>query len=126
MNIPEIKKQLSQRKRIEIKIVSGSMEPVLRTGSQYWMHEIPKDYVPQRFDIFVYWNGEILIAHYFWEEFVDQFVDQQKYWVFRSLVNPTGEDFPVKIDDIVGRLEEKIPFLIRMIIILRFFRKNAF
>lgn len=112
-----LKKKLKIAKKLDIRIVSGSMLPVLAIDSQYSIEDIPDDFKPQRFQIFVYWNGSILIGHYFWSQFVDRISDNQEYWVFKSLSN-SSEDFPVKKENIIGYIPIEIPKYIRWKVIL--------
>ncbi len=112
-----LKQELKRAKKLKIKIMSGSMSPVLKTDEILEVSWIPKNFEPQKYDIFVYWDGMRLIGHYFYEK-ANLLNDQNEVWIFKCLI-AKSEDFPVARKEVIGIVNKKIPFLRRLFLSLR-------
>jgi hypothetical protein len=90
------------------------MEPVLKVGSSYKLIQSPFTAL-KKFDVVVFWTGEVLVAHYVWH--INSTVDKGTL-VTRSL-RPGTEDLPLQHEQIMGKVfEVQIPLRIRMKIVL--------
>lgn len=66
MNIsPEVFHELKSRSLFKGKIISDSMEPVIRTGEDITVKVGEKDL--KRFDIIVIYQDDKLVCHYLWQ-----------------------------------------------------------
>lgn len=118
--IAELKSAIRVRP-VSIRIVTGSMEPVLKVGATYVLvrHHFDK---LKRFDLIVFWNGEVPVAHYVWH--INKEFGQGQV-VTRSLQSPDREDLPVGDDMILGRLDDvRLSFWFRIKLILGAFRRS--
>jgi hypothetical protein len=107
-------RQALELKSVEIRIASGSMEPVLKVGGRYNLEKVSIQDL-RRFDIIVFRRGQILIAHYVWH--VNRHFDKG-HIITRSLI-PGGEDLPILPSDVFGRVQLiKIPSWTRLRLIV--------
>lgn len=79
------------------KIVSGSMEPVIKVGDDILVMVKAKDL--KKFDIIVFRQNNKLICHYLWS--VNKIIEP-KLMQTRSLLG--AKDFPIKDEDYVGKV----------------------
>ena len=93
------------------------MSPVLKTDEILEVSWIPKNFKPQRYDIFVYWDGLRLIGHYFYEK-ANLLNTQNEVWIFKSLLAKV-EDFPVARSEVIGIVNKKIPIWRRLLLSLK-------
>ena len=115
-----LKEALEQRHRLSIKVVSGSMEPVLLTNQKYWVEKVDANFKPRKFDIIVYWDGTKLICHYY-DHSENVMNSDQQVWILKPLTHDR-EDFPVSVERVLGLVDQKIPFFRKLT--LRFHRRN--
>lgn len=114
-----LKVALEQRHRLSIKVMSGSMEPVLVTNQKYWVQKIGADFKPRQYDIIVYWDGTRLICHYY-DHSESVMNSNQHVWILKPLTHDT-EDFPVSVERVLGLVDKKIPFFRKLT--LKFHRR---
>ena len=79
------------------KIVSGSMEPVIKIGEEILVVVKAKDI--KKFDIIVFKQNNKLICHYLWS--INKMIDP-KLMQTRSLLG--GKDFPIREEDYIGKV----------------------
>ena len=115
--IISIKKKLKAEGALSITIASGSMHPVLKTGNHYCLLPLDEKYVPSKYDILAYWDGEKIIGHYFYSE-AKLFNSKEIRWIFKSIVSQV-EDFPVSKDFVLGQIDVKMPLYIRTYLAIR-------
>jgi signal peptidase I len=116
VDLAELKRRLNEQGFLPIRIMSGSMEPVIRTGEQLMVAEIAE---PLRiFDIIVFWDGSVMICHFVWR--INRAIKSkgERWIVTRSLIS-SREDFPILESQILGRVtNRKLPFLRKLRILL--------
>lgn len=116
----KLKSKLQAEKRMGVRVVTGSMEPVIRVDDELTIEEIkgPQECL-KLFDIIVYWNGSKFICHYVWSVNRNTHSKGERWVVTRSLIS-AREDFPVLESDILGRVTDRqIPFMRKLWIVLR-------
>ena len=109
-------KEINARETIEVKIISGSMEPLIKTGEVVRVEKLSGD--PRPFDILVFYQNNIFLCHYFWRKNI-RFDNDGKNYLTRPLLS-RGVDIPFARGQILGRVRgKKIGFWRRMLIMLR-------
>ncbi len=95
----DLRKLLGSEKFVGFKVVSGSMEPVIKTGE---MIVIEKSEVLKRFDIVVFRQNSLLICHFI--KFINRTPDSNgdPVYVTSGMANPVREDLPVPLGEILG------------------------
>lgn len=112
----EILKKKMQNGPMTIRIVSDSMSPLISVDEKLSLFPLMNK-KPEKYDIFVYFDGQILICHYFEKE--EKVLGQDSpVWIFRPL-KYDGEDFPVNPKDILGFVNKKISWTLKCKIHLR-------
>lgn len=107
---------------VEIRIVTGSMEPLLQVGHVYRLHDRPRRNWA-RFDVVVFWSGEVLVAHYVWH--VNAIFEAGN--VITKSLRPGAEDLPLREDQILGFIPgARIPRWTRFTILSRSIFRNLF
>jgi signal peptidase I len=116
VDLAELKRRLNEQGFLPIRIMSGSMEPVIKTGEKLTVAEIAE---PLRiFDIIVFWDGSVMVCHFVWR--INRAIKSKgEHWIVtRSLVS-SREDFPILESHILGRVtDRKLPFLRKLRILL--------
>ncbi len=93
------KKHLKTNGSLSIKIISGSMEPVIKVNDQVTVNSISEPLKP--FDIIVYKNDRELICHYV--KHINRHVTQGDNNLVQTRgLNAKTDDTPVHFDDILG------------------------
>jgi hypothetical protein len=114
------------RGKVRFTAASGSMEPLIMTGSQIEVGPIDSFDDLRTFDILLFWNGERLICHYLWHINTLTNPDGERTVVTRPLASYQGEDLPVPTGHILGRIiSHKISFWRKLAIILHKRGKDA-
>lgn len=111
---------LEIKRRLDFTVVTGSMEPLIRTGSRIEVEKLAEPL--KKFDIIVFFSRQKLVCHYLLH--VNSILSPlgKKTYVTRGLANGY-EDFPCDEDLIFGRVvSHKIPVLTRLMISLRSLR----
>jgi hypothetical protein len=107
-----IKMRLIDEKKVLIKIVSDSMEPLMKVGQSYYV--LPHNNNFKRFEIIVFYQNQRLNCHFVWK---NQVLFNSTL-VTRSLKHFKIDDFPVFYENILGKIEsEKISFFQKVRII---------
>jgi hypothetical protein len=117
LTFEELKAKLQQEKQLAVRVVTGSMEPVIEVGDELLVEDIQEPL--KLFDIIVYWNGSVYICHFVWS--LNRHVrDQGARWVVTRSLASAREDFPVLESDILGRVvDREIPFSRKLWIVLK-------
>lgn len=89
---------------IKGKIVSDSMVPTLLVGQEIQIEPTSPEKL-KRFDIIVFKVGNELCAHFFWGR-QKNFMTNDETFITRSLKNPTFLDFPIRPENIIGKVED--------------------
>jgi hypothetical protein len=96
--LSRLKKKIRVHKELQIKIVSGSMWPILEVNEFAMIRPILN---PEIGDILVFWNGKILIAHRLKAIQKNLLTEEVEY--ITAPANPKfGEDLPIGFDSILG------------------------
>jgi signal peptidase I len=91
------------------------MEPLIKVGDIINIEKISADEL-KKFDVIVFRNCNKLMCHYFWS----WNPMNESQFITRSLLNPTENDPPTDIDNLVGKvLDYEITQLMKIKIILR-------
>jgi hypothetical protein len=113
-----VRTAIQREKRVSFNVVSGSMEPLIMTGSQIDVAPVVALDELRVFDILLFWNGRLLICHYLWHINAIPNADGSRTVVTRPLAF-NGEDLPVPEDHILGKIvSHKISFWRKLKIIL--------
>jgi signal peptidase I len=113
----KLKAELREHKELVVRVVTGSMEPVIRVGEGLTLEEIKKPL--KLFDIVVYWNGTAFICHYVWALNRGS-SSQSERWVVTRCIASAFEDFPVLESNILGRVTDRqIPFFRKLAIVIK-------
>ena len=109
-------RQLRRCGSIDVQIVSGSMEPVIKTGELVTVERLEGR--PKMFDILVFHQNDKFICHYFWKE-NSHFDNEGKNYVTRPL-SSRGFDIPFSHRQVLGRVGGKrIGFWRRAVIVVK-------
>ncbi len=96
-----IKKKLNEQSSLKVKIISGSMEPLIMTGEEVVLESFQGDLVP--YETYVYLNEENnLICHYFWKKSLLE----PGHLLFRALLS-SQSDHLVKKEFVLGKVKNK-------------------
>ena len=107
-------RELERLGRIEVRIISGSMEPVIMTGESVTVEKLEGP--PKMFDILVFYQNEKFICHYFWKQ-NSRFDNEGRNYVTRPL-RSRGFDIPFGRRQLLGRVVAKrIGFWRRAVIV---------
>ena len=108
--------EINQQGLIKVQIVSGSMEPIIKTGEIVHVEKLAGR--PKMFDILVIYQNNIFICHYFWKNNT-YFDNDGKNYLTRAL-SSRHADIPFARNQILGRVTGKnLSFLQKCHIILR-------
>jgi hypothetical protein len=115
-----VRESIRSEKHVGFTVVSGSMEPVIMTGSLIEVEPVESIDELRTFDIILFWNGKRLICHYLWHLNQLPGADGSRIIITRPLTPKDGEDLPVAVEHVLGRIaSHKIPFWRRVRIIFR-------
>lgn len=95
------KKTLSEKGFLDIKIISTSMEPLIKKNEIVQIKEVSKDL--QKFDIIVFLRDRKFVAHYIWR--VNGL--SSKSYTTRSFENKEYDELPVQQSEVLGVVMEK-------------------
>lgn len=113
----KLKEILSSQKSLPIRVVTGSMEPLIKTGEELTIEEISEPL--KIFDIVVFWNGAAYVCHFVWRLNRKPNSKGERWITTRSLVSER-EDFPVLETHILGRVvDRQIPFSKKLLMAIR-------
>ena len=115
-----VRDAIRSERHVGFTVVSGSMEPVIMTGSLIEVEPLESIDELRTFDIILFWNGKRLICHYLWH--INQLpgADGARIIITRPLAPKDGEDQPVPTAHVLGRIvSHRIPFWRRARIIFR-------
>ena len=93
-------RELERYGRIDVRIVSGSMEPVIMTGETVGVEKL--EGTPKMFDILVFYQNDKFICHYFWKKNA-HFDNAGRNYVTRPLYS-RGFDIPFARRQLLGRV----------------------
>ena len=107
-----LKTDLAKRQRLPIRIMSASMEPLIKTDELIQIRPLSRPI--QKFDILVFWWNRRFICHFVSALNQVDWNEGQRRVVTQSLQS-RGEDFPFPEQFILGIVEGKtIPLLYRL------------
>lgn len=98
----ELKSYLSHSQKLNAKVISGSMEPVIMTGDFVEVEAVRVETL-KRFDIILYWDGEKLICHYVWHLNRIPGAAGERV-ILTKKMGKGNPDFPVSEYKILGRI----------------------
>jgi len=107
-----LKSRLSKEHTIEIKIISDSMQPLLKIDETVTV--IPFEKKCEIFDLIVFWRNDKLFCHYMWR---DQ-ISFNNSVITRSLKEPYSDEKPVERIHILGTIKDKKIRLVTKLLIL--------
>lgn len=99
-----LKEGLRAKSTWPVKIISDSMEPLIKTGEEVEVIPAPENL--QRFDILVFWSESKLICHYLWSRNQLKFNHADQLLVTRPL-KYRGEDFPISPHHVLGVVKHR-------------------
>ncbi len=95
----KIREQLNSKGLLPIKIISGSMEPVIKVNDKVVIKKI--DQPLKRFDIIVYKSERELVCHLV--KHINQFMTEGENNLIQTRgLNSHHDDIPVHLDDVLG------------------------
>jgi len=110
-----MKKIILSRGKIEVEIVSDSMEPLIKTGELIEVNDLTEEL--NLFDIVVFWRDGRFVAHFIW-----RFNGlSHKTVTTRSLKDKSSNEVPVELDHILGIIKVKKLSLYTKIIMRLFY-----
>jgi hypothetical protein len=116
-----IKKSLLASGSMQIRIMSGSMEPLIATNEVLTIQPLKRS--PQIFDILVFWSGKIFICHFVSHTNELTWNETEKRLTTQSLMGG-GEDFPFLEKHILGVVQgKKLSWFFRLRFLWRRFRR---
>lgn len=116
----EIQKELRQQKKIIVRIISDSMEPLIKTGEEIQLESFNSFDDLRRFDVIVFYHNNILTCHYLWHVNSVITKENQRLLVTRPL-GRHYDDFPVTENNVLGWVPSRRLSLFQKIkIIFRF------
>lgn len=92
------KKKLAQNENLPLKIVSDSMEPLLKIGQEIHLTASPINEL-RPFDLIVFLENHKLVCHFYWHQ-----NRHDGTLLTRSLKRPRSSDFPIQPDHYLGRV----------------------
>lgn len=95
------REMLSRTGRAQCRVVSKSMEPVLRVGQLISLEKIDSLRALSRFDIIAFLYGEDVFCHFVWH--CTAFDGEEKLTT-RSLADPWSNDVPILFEHVLGRV----------------------
>ena len=107
-----LKLKLQKHKTLPVRIVTGSMLPLIKIDENIWVEPPPPLEELKRFDILVYWSDDKFICHYL-DRINDVINSDQKVLILKGLKNK-GQDFPVYYENLFGKVNMKIPWYLRL------------
>jgi len=93
------KKELLQKGSIQCQIVSGSMEPIIKTSDLVTVEPLIEE--PKHFDILVFWEKNKFICHYLYHLNRKSSSSSESIYITRSLRN-SAEDLPLPRSHVLG------------------------
>lgn len=102
-----LKLRLLKSGTLTVKIVSGSMLPVLQIGQTITIAPAPALTKLKPYDILVYWSDGQLICHYFVE--TQEAIDENKTVLILRGLKSQSPDFPVEYNKVLGIADIRIP-----------------
>jgi hypothetical protein len=115
-----LKRHLEIVKQLDISIIGQSMAPLYRPEGQLVKVSYIEDLNSlKRFDVIVFWQNDILVSHYFWKK-NSYFTDPNDPTLVTRPLNPIKSfDHPIKYNQILGILPEKINFWLKIKILYK-------
>lgn len=95
-----LKKELKKKGLLCFNVVSGSMEPIIKTGEKIIVQNFESE--PSEFDIVVFFQRGILICHYIWH--VNQMRSKEGHLIYVTRGLHGREDLPIEADQVLGRV----------------------
>ena len=96
-----IKSRLQKEGRIPIRIVSGSMKPLIEVGETLEMQPHENEF--HTFDLIVFQQFDRLVCHYVWRNQVDF----NNTLVTRSLQDIFTDEVPIPLNQVLGIVKAK-------------------
>ncbi len=98
----DMKSYLSDGHKLNAKVISGSMEPVIMTGDLVEVEAVRVETL-KMFDIILYWDGEKLICHYVWHLNRIPGAAGERV-ILTKKIGKGNPDFPVSEYKVLGRI----------------------
>lgn len=106
-----LKLKLEQEGILSLRIASGSMAPVLRTGQIITVKKTKLSEL-KKFDIIVFLQNERIMCHFLWSVQIDK--ENQQTLITKSVENPTEIDIPLKEGLLLGKVDATIPIHLKI------------
>jgi hypothetical protein len=113
MKFEKLRTILELKKSVEAVIVSGSMEPLIKTGAKIKIQWIDDFSNLHRFDVLVFWDGNKLVCHYLLHRNRVMTENNEDVFTMRGL-RSKGDDLPVAQSKILGKVDVIIPWHIKL------------
>lgn len=108
----QLKLSLNKIKILPIKIITGSMSPLIKVDDRVWVEPTPDLNKLKIFDILVYWSDEKLVCHYLYA--MNEVMNSEEKVLLMKGINTKGVDFPIKYEQLLGKVKIKIPWYRRI------------
>lgn len=115
-----IKEVLNKVEGLEITIIGTSMIPFYKnSGQKVSVKPLKSLDALKRFDIIVFWQQNILVAHYYWKQ-NSYFNENEKdpNLMTRPLNPIKAFDHPIKFEHILGKIDDELPWWLRIKILI--------
>lgn len=115
-----LKQELILKNGLALNSMGHSMHPIIVSGDKIFVSPIEDFSTLKRFDLIVYWDHNVLMCHYLWNQ-NKVFVSQQGQGLLQLRpINPLKNiDQPIPQNQILGRLSSgRIPLFYRMKILI--------
>lgn len=106
-----LKIKLGQEGSLSLRVASDSMEPVLKTGQIIQVKKI-QSHELKKFDTIVFFQSEKVMCHFLWAIQTD--AEGKRLLITKSIKNPQDIDLPLEEEFLLGKVDVKIPFLLKL------------
>lgn len=116
LKLKTLKIKLDQEDTLSLRVASDSMEPILKTGQIIQVKKI-KSHELKKFDTIVFFQNEKIMCHFLWAIQID--AEGKTLLITKSIKNPKEIDLPLKENLLLGKVDVKIPLLLKLKIWLK-------
>ncbi len=124
LTIDGLKLLLIKNKKAQVRIVSDSMHPLIRSGEILSISPLYKEL--SRFDLIIFDYYGNPFCHFFWSKIFNGTENDERIFT-RSLKNPSQTDIPILPKDILGLVtNKKINWYLKIkVYLILFLRSNG-
>ena len=114
------KEVLKKVRSLEISVMGTSMMPFYKSSGQKVIVKPLNDISDlKRFDLIVFWQHNMLVAHYYWKQNSYFNEDNNDPNLITRPLNPIKAfDHPIKFDHILGKINDELSLWLKLKILL--------